>query len=88
MHSRDARRDGETSERLDRLAAWKHVSDFSAAEKAAFAWAEALTYLDRDADYASLRGNLRKHYSDEMISLMTTCVGMINLWNRVQISKY
>ncbi|WP_217353053.1 carboxymuconolactone decarboxylase family protein [Ruegeria atlantica] len=88
MHSSDARKDGETSERLDRLAAWRHVSDFTAAEKSAFAWAEALTYLDRNTDYAALRADLRDHYEDEMISLITTCVSMINLWNRVQISKY
>lgn len=88
MHSGDARKDGETSERLDRLAAWRHVPDFSGAEKAAFAWAEALTYLDRNTDYAALRGELRKHFTDELITLITTCVSMINLWNRIQVSKY
>ena len=88
MHSSDARKDGETSERLDRLAAWSHMPDFTPAEKAAFAWAEALTYLDRNTDFAALRADLREHYEDEMISLITTCVSMINLWNRVQISKY
>ena len=43
LHTGDARRDGETSERLDRLIVWRHVDDFSPAEKAAFAWTEALT---------------------------------------------
>ena len=38
MHSTEARKDGETSERLDRLAAWRHLNDFTPAEKAAFAW--------------------------------------------------
>lgn len=88
MHSKDARRDGETDQRLDRLAVWRDVSDFTPAEKAAFAWAEALTYLDRGTDYGVLRAELRAHYSDEMISLITTCVSMINLWNRVQVSKH
>ena len=88
MHSGDARKDGETDKRLDRLAVWSHVGDFSDAEKAAFAWAEALTRLDRDTDFAALRARLRAHYSDEMISLITTCVSMINLWNRVQISNH
>ncbi|MDX1742059.1 MAG: carboxymuconolactone decarboxylase family protein [Ruegeria sp.] len=88
MHSADARKDGETSERLDRLAAWRHAKDFTPAEKAAFAWAEALTYLERHTDYAALRSELRAHYDDQMISLITTCVSMINLWNRVQVSKY
>lgn len=88
MHSADARKDGESNARLDHLAAWRHVSDFTPAEKAAFAWAEALTYLDRDTDYAKLRGDLRTHYSDQDVALITTCVSMINLWNRMQISKH
>ncbi|MEM8854081.1 MAG: carboxymuconolactone decarboxylase family protein [Pseudomonadota bacterium] len=88
MHASDARKAGERNERLDRLAVWRHVSDFSEAEKAAFAWAEALTSLDLDADYRPLRTSLREHYSDEMISLITTSVAMINLWNRVQASTH
>lgn len=88
MHSVDARKDGEIDARLDHLTAWRHVSDFSPAEKAAFAWAEALTYLKQDTDYAKLRGELRAYYSDKEIALIATCVSMINLWNRIQISKH
>jgi AhpD family alkylhydroperoxidase len=88
MHSADARKDGETDARLDHLTVWRHVSDYSPAEKAAFAWAEALTYLARNTNYAKLRGELRVHYSDQEIALITTCVSMINLWNRIQISKH
>lgn len=88
MHSGDARKDGETNERLDRLAVWRHVSDFTEQEKAAFAWAEALTYLDRGTDYGALRGELRAHFTDEEISLITTSVAMINMWNRMQVSTY
>lgn len=88
MHSGDARKDGETDKRLDRLAVWRFVNDFNAAEKAAFAGAEALTYLDRGTDFAPLRSSLREHYSEQQISLITACVAMINLWNRVQISRH
>ncbi|WP_343561801.1 carboxymuconolactone decarboxylase family protein [Kiloniella sp. b19] len=88
MHSSAARREGESSERLDRLAAWRHSGVFTPAEKAAFAWAEALTYLERDADYGTLRARLREFYSDEIISLITGCVCIINMWNRLQASKY
>lgn len=88
MHSTDARKDNETDKRLDRLAVWNAVSDFTDAEKAAFAWAEALTYLDRGTDFAPLRAALRAHYNEQQISLITTCVAMINLWNRVQISRH
>lgn len=88
MHSTAAREAGETSERLDRLVVWRHVDHFSPAEQAAFAWAEALTVLDAKTDYGSLRAELREHFEDEMISLITVDVAIINLWNRIQISSH
>ncbi len=88
MHSAEARAGGETSERLDRLIVWRHVRDFSGREKAALAWTEALTHLDNRADYAPLRAELKEHFSDNEISVLTTVVCMINLWNRFQISKH
>lgn len=88
MHSADARADGETNERLDRLIVWRQVGDFTQAEKSALAWAEALTCIDQKTDYGPLRADLRAHYNDEMISLITLCVAMINLWNRIQVSTH
>ena len=88
MHTREARKDGETSDRLDRLAVWDSVDDFSHAEKAAFAWAEALTYMERATAFGALRAALRAHFDDHQISLITACTCMINLWNRIQISKH
>lgn len=88
MHTRDARRDGETDKRLDHLIVWRHVSDFTDREKAAFAWTEALTELKEDTDYAALRRELKAHFTDSEISTLTGFVAMINLWNRVQISNH
>mgnify|MGYP000269699824 CR=1 FL=1 len=88
MHSSEAREGGETNERMDRLIVWRQVRDFSAKEKAALAWTEALTLLKSNADYGSLRTDLKLHFSDKEISVLTTVVCMINLWNRFQISKH
>ena len=88
MHLREAREDGETQDRLDRLVVWEHVNDFSEAEKAAFAWTEALTTLDHKTDYASLRGRLRQSFTDKEIGALTATIGMINLWNRMQVSAH
>jgi AhpD family alkylhydroperoxidase len=88
MHLREAREDGETQDRLDRLVVWAHVNDFSEAEKAALAWTEALTTLDHKTDYASLRGRLRTFFSDKEIGALTATIGMINLWNRIQVSAH
>ncbi|MBK4216835.1 carboxymuconolactone decarboxylase family protein [Paracoccus caeni] len=88
MHTREAREDGETNERLDRLIVWDHVSDFTAKERAALAWTEALTQIDRRTDYGALRAALREHFSDTEISALTAEVAMINLWNRIQVSTH
>lgn len=88
MHLREARQHGETQDRLDRVLVWEHVEDFSEAERAALAWTEALTRLDPRTDYGPLRARLRRHFSDEQIGALTVSVGMINFYNRVQISRH
>jgi len=88
MHTEEALNDGESQERLQRVIVWRHVEDFTPAERAAFAWTEALTSLDPKTDYEALRAELREHFSDAQISAITAAVAMINLWNRVQVSNH
>lgn len=87
MHAREAREDGETDARLDHLAGWHHMDDYTPAERAALAWTETLTRLgDRREDLGSLRAELRQHFSEEQIAALTVEVAMINQWNRIAIS--
>ncbi len=88
MHTKEARRDGETNDRLDRVVVWDQVSDFSGKECAALAWTEALTVLDARTDLGALRAELREHFSEPEIGVITSTIAMINLWNRVQISRH
>ncbi len=88
MHTKEARQDGETSERLDRVIVWDQVNDFSDREKAALAWTDGLTTLDPNTDIGALRARLREHFSDREIGILTATVGMINLWNRLNISRH
>lgn len=88
MHTREAREDGESDDRLHRVIVWDQVEDFTEAEKAAFAWTEALTRLDGHADLAALRARLRAHFSEREIAALTAAVGMINLWNRINVARH
>jgi len=88
MHTGEARADGETSERLDRVIVWEELDDFSEPERAALAWTEALTTLDHRTDLGALRANLRKHFSEKEIGALTATIAMINLWNRINISSH
>jgi AhpD family alkylhydroperoxidase len=88
MHAKEARHDGETNDRLDRVIVWRHVHDFDAREKAALAWTEALTVLDPKTDLAALRAQLRQHFTEQEIAALTSEIAMINLWNRIQVSRH
>ncbi|WP_417430655.1 carboxymuconolactone decarboxylase family protein [Kiloniella sp.] len=88
MHISDARKAGVSQDKLDKVIVWRHVDVFSEPERAALAWTEALTTLDLKINYAKLRSELRRYFSDKEITLITTDIGMINLWNRIQISKH
>ena len=88
MHTREARQDGETSERLDRVIVWDQVDDFSERERAALAWTEALTERDRRIDLAPLRSRLERSFSDEEIGVLTVAIAMINLWNRINVAGH
>lgn len=88
MHTKEARQDGETNDRLDRVIVWRHVHDFTEREKAALAWTEALTVIDNRTDLAAIRAQLRQHFTEEEIGMLTANVAMINLWNRIQVSRH
>src|SRR6202011_566665 len=45
MHSKDARSEGETEQRLYALTSWRETPFFTARERAALAWTEALTLI-------------------------------------------
>lgn len=87
MHLAQARKVGVAQDKLDQLIVWREAHVFSKEEQAALAWTEALTFLDPDRDFGRLRAELREHFSDVEISVITADIGMINLWNRIQKSK-
>ncbi|MEO1035285.1 MAG: carboxymuconolactone decarboxylase family protein [Pseudomonadota bacterium] len=88
MHTREARQDGESNTRLDRVVVWDQVDDFSDKEQAALAWTEALTLLEPATNLGPLRARLREHFSEAEIGALTATVAMINLWNRINISRH
>ena len=85
MHTTEAREAGETEMRLYMLSAWRDSPLFTDRERAALAWTEALTLLaDRhapDEDYDMLKAQFTEA---EQVQL-TLAIGLINLWNRLQV---
>ena len=87
MHTDEALRDGEPTERLTLLDAWEESTLYSEKERAALAWAEEVTLIaDSGASKESFDG-LKAHFSDEEIGWLTLAATMINNWNRLAISS-
>lgn len=84
MHSKDARREGETEQRLYLLNAWRETSHYNERERAALAWTEHLTRLSTGE---GPRDQLAKVFSETEIANLTVLIGMINLWNRLAIGS-
>jgi AhpD family alkylhydroperoxidase len=85
MHSQDARKAGETEDRLHLLAAWRESSLYTPRERAALAWTESLTRLADtaapDADYEPLKA----HFTEQEIVWLTMMIVAINGWNRLAV---
>jgi AhpD family alkylhydroperoxidase len=86
MHTKDARADGETEQRLYGLDAWRECPFYSDRERAALEWTEAVTLVATtrvpDAAYEAVRAQ----FSEDEIRTLTLAVAMINTWNRLNVA--
>ena len=87
IHTKEATAVGETPLRLNLVAAWRHTTVFSEAERAALALAEEGTRL-ADAHHGvsdETWAEVRKHYDDDQVGALVCLVGMINAANRMSV---
>ncbi|SIO39633.1 alkylhydroperoxidase AhpD family core domain-containing protein [Singulisphaera sp. GP187] len=85
MHTKDARAEGETEQRIYLLNAWRETSFFTERERAALTWAETLTRIGNGVP-ESVHDEVSPHFSDKELVDLTWAVVTINGWNRVAIS--
>ncbi|WP_299917026.1 carboxymuconolactone decarboxylase family protein [uncultured Roseobacter sp.] len=86
LHTCEARADGETEQRLDCLTVWRECPFFSNSEKAALAWAEAITLLPDNGAPDHLFGAIKAEFSDAQIVDLTLIIAQMNAWNRLAVS--
>jgi AhpD family alkylhydroperoxidase len=86
MHSKDLRAMGETEQRLYMLDAWHEAPLYTNRERAAFAWAEALTNLNDGRISDEVYHEVRQQFSEEEIVDLTMEVISINAWNRINVA--
>ena len=88
MHSRDARKAGETDERFFAVAAWREAPYFTDAERAALALAEAITRLSDRADPVpdGVWDEAARHHEEPALAALILSIATVNLWNRLNAS--
>jgi AhpD family alkylhydroperoxidase len=85
MHSKDARANGESEQRLYTLSAWRETPFFTDRERAALAWTEAITLIADSHAPDDVYEEARKRFSEEELVNLTLAIVAINGWNRLAI---
>src|SRR4051812_15211201 len=85
MHTEDARKQGESEKRLYLLPAWHESSLYTERERAALAWAEALTNIATSHAPDGVYDEARRHFSEKELADLSIVIAMINAWNRLSI---
>jgi AhpD family alkylhydroperoxidase len=87
MHTKDARLEGETEQRLYLLSVWREAPGlYNERERAALAWTEAVTKLENQHVPDAVYDQARAVFSDEELARLTLAVVAINGWNRFNIA--
>jgi AhpD family alkylhydroperoxidase len=86
MHSRDARRAGESEDRLILLDAWHEAPVYTPRERAALALTEAVTLVSDTHVPDEVFAEAKRHFSDAELVNLTMAVIAINGWNRMAIA--
>jgi len=87
MHSKDLRARGETEQRLYMISAWREAPHlYSDRERAALAWAEAVTRLEDGRVSDEVYEIARQEFSQAELVQLTLAIVVINGWNRFNVA--
>jgi AhpD family alkylhydroperoxidase len=85
MHTRDARKAGETEERIMMLDAWRESPLYTERERAALAWTESLTLLASTHAPDDVYEAVKAQFTDEESIKLTMLINVINSFNRIGV---
>ena len=86
MHTKDARAQGETEQRLYALTAWRETPFFTPRERAALAWTEALTNIQQGHASDEEYEQARRAFDEAELTRLTLSITYINSWNRIALA--
>jgi AhpD family alkylhydroperoxidase len=86
MHTAELKKMNETVERIAGVADWRGSEIYTKRERAALAWAEAVTNIQEGHAPDVVYDEVRAHFSDVETVNLTLVITTINAWNRIAIS--
>ena len=87
MHWKDLRAAGESEQRLYGLDAWHESPYYTARERAALAWTEAVTLIREGHVSDEVYERVKPHFNDKELADITLAVATVNAWNRLAIAS-
>lgn len=87
MHTKEARADGESEQRLYALNAWAETPFFTPAEQAALALTEVVTRISEQAVPDAVYAEACQHFSEAEVTQLLMAIVTINGWNRLAIAS-
>jgi AhpD family alkylhydroperoxidase len=86
FHLNAARRAKITETKLGLVAVWRDAGIFSAREKAALAWTEALTHVTPAGVDDPTYNDAAKEFTESELASLTVAIATINAWNRIAMT--
>jgi len=88
IHATDARKIGETEQRIYALSAWKESPLFSGDEKAALAMTDEITLISVNGLSEQTFDRAQKVFGDALTAQLIMLINTINAWNRIAVSTH
>ncbi len=85
LHASMARENGETEQRIYLLSAWREAPCYTARERAALGWTEALTRMSEGHTHEHAYEDLKAHFTEKEQVELTLMINIINGWNRIAV---
>lgn len=86
LHTKDARKAGETEQRIYALSAWEESPLFSDEERAVLKFTEEVTHISQEGVREETFQSVKKYFSDNQVAQLIVAIGQINFWNRIAVT--
>ena len=88
LHTKDARKQGETEQRIYALSAWRETPFFDETERAVLSLAEEITHISAHGVADETYNNALEQLGEEKLAQVIMAIITINAWNRIGISTH